>query len=129
MNESDNKAAARAYFEQLLNRGNLCAATTILADDVAFNYPLGAIQGRDAVKEYVEAVRTAFPDIRFEIHDLFGELNRVGCRWTLTGTRTGQFKGNPPTGRQVEVPGNTVFDLRDGKIQTLWIAFNPALLV
>jgi predicted ester cyclase len=56
------------------------------------------------VKEYVEVVRTFFPDILFQVHDLFGELHRVGCRWTLTGTQTGEFKGNPPTGRQVEVP-------------------------
>ena len=90
---------------------------------------MGAMNGLEMVKQYVRAGRTAFPDIRCEVHDLFGEGERVGCRWTLTGTQTGEFRGNPPTGKSVEVPGNTIFHVQDGKIRELWIAFNPSLLI
>lgn len=126
---SANKASARSYFEELWNQADLGSADRIFARDVRFNYPMGAMSGVEAVKRYVGVVQTAFPDIRFEINDLFGEGDRVGCRWTLRGTQTGEFRGQPPTGRKVAVPGNTVFDVRNGKIHELWIAFDPSLFL
>ncbi len=127
--ESENKASAHAYFEDLWNQADLEAADRIFAPDVQFNYPMGAMNGTEAVKRYVGVVHTAFPDIRFEIHDLFGEGERFACRWTLKGTQTGEFRGNAPSGRKVVVPGNTVFAVRDGKIHELWIAFDPTLFI
>ena len=129
MADSGNKASARSYFEKLWNQADLGTADRIFAQDVQFNYPMGAMSGVEAVKRYVGVVRTAFPDIRFEIDDLFGEGDRVGCRWTLRGTQTGEFRGNAPTGRKVVVPGNSVFDVRHGKIHELWVAFDPSLLL
>ncbi len=129
MPKRTSKATARAYFESVLNAGDLDVAEQIFADEVLFHYPLGELSGLDSVKQYIGTVRTAFPDIRFTVEDLFGEDNRVACRWTLRGTQTGKFRGNPPSGKRVQVPGNTIFRLSDGRIEELWISFNPNLLV
>jgi steroid delta-isomerase-like uncharacterized protein len=129
MQQSPFKKCARAYFENLLNAGDMNVVERIFTRQVQFNYPLGSLSGHDEVRQYITAVRTAFLDIRFEIHDLFGEQDLVGCRWTLTGMQTGEFRGNPPTGRSVEVPGNTIFRAQGGKINELWIAFDPSLLI
>ncbi|MCH8296639.1 MAG: ester cyclase [Chloroflexi bacterium] len=124
-----NKATARSYFERFANFGDMAAADAIFAPDVQFNYPLGGLSGVDAVKRYIQVVRTAFPDVRFTVEDLFGEGERIAARWSMIGTQTGEFGGKPPTGKQVTLPGNTVFHIHDGKIQEIWIAFNPSLLV
>jgi predicted ester cyclase len=81
------------------------------------------------VKAYIAAVRTAFPDIRFTLADLVAEGDRVAARWTLAGSQTGAFRGKPPTGDRVSVPGITVFHVMNGKIHEMWIAFDPALLI
>ena len=47
----------------------------------------------------------------------------------MVATQTGEFRGEPPTGKQVTMPGNTVFRVQDGKIHEMWIAFNPAPLL
>ena len=124
-----NKVTARSYFEQFANRGDMAAADAIFAPDVRFHYPLGDLNDIDAVKGYIQAVRTAFPDVRFTVEDLFGEGEQVAARWSMSGTQTGEFRGKPPTGKQVTMPGNTVFRVQDGKIHEMWIAFNPALLL
>ncbi len=124
-----NKAAASSYFEQVLNRGDMSAADAIFAPDIQFHYPLGDLSGANALKGYVAAVRTAFPDIHFTVADLIGEGNRVAARWTLVGSQTGEFRGNAPTGKKVSLPGNTVFNFVDGKIQEVWIAFDPEQMI
>ncbi len=126
---SASKATARSYFEEVVNRGNMSAADTIFASEVQFHYPLGVLSGADAVKEYLAAVRTAFPDIHFTVADLVAEGNHVAARWTLAGSQTGEFRGKAPTGQRVSVPGITVFDVVNGKIHEMWIAFDPARLI
>jgi steroid delta-isomerase-like uncharacterized protein len=124
-----SKAAARSYFEEVLNPGNMSAADAIFASEIQFHYPLGELSSADTVKDYVAAVRTAFPDIHFTVADLVAEGNRVAVRWTLTGSQTGKFRGKAPTGQRVSVPGITVFHVVNGKIHEMWIAFDPARLI
>ena len=129
MTAAANKDATRTYFEQVLNRGDLAAADAIFAPDIQFHYPLGDLNGADAVKGYVAAVRTAFPDITFTVDDFIGEGHSVAARWSLVGSQTGEFRGEPPTGNRVSLPGNTVFHFVDDKIKEVWVAFDPAQFV
>lgn len=129
MTVAENKGAARFYVEQVLNQGDIATVDAVFAPDIQFHYPLGDLNGTVAVKEYVAAVRTAFPDITFTVYDLIGEGDTVAARWSLVGTQTGEFRGEPPTGNKVSLPGNTVFHCVDGKIKELWITFDPAHFV
>ena len=123
-----NKNTANAYFEKLLNQGDFSVADAIMAPDIQFHYPLGSWRDVDAVKQYIETFRTAYPDAQFIVAAMIAEGDQVSVRWSLTGTQTGSFKGQAPTGRKVNVPGMTAFDIADGKIREMWIAFDPALL-
>ena len=126
---SANKEAVRSYFEQFVNCGDMAAAHTIFAPEVRFDYPLGGLSGIEAVKQYIHAFRAGFPDVRFTIKDLFGEDNRVAVRWSMVGTQSGEFGGKPPTGKQVTLPGNTIFRVENGMIHEMWITFDSALLI
>jgi len=129
MPNRNNKASARSCFEDIRNASDLDVVDRIFSLDVMFHYPLGELNGLDAVRQYIGAVRTAFPDIRFTMEDLFAEEDRVACRWTPRGTQTGEFPDKRPSGKQVEVPGNTIFRFSQGRIEEIWIAFNPNLLI
>jgi predicted ester cyclase len=63
---------------------------------------------------------TAFPDWREEIVELVAEENTVAGRFRCSGTHQGEFLGEPPTGRRMEV--DEVFFLRveDGKFVDFW---------
>jgi predicted ester cyclase len=122
---AQNKASVRAYFERF---ADMAVADEIFGSAVQFHYPLGDLNGLEAVKSYLVAVRRAFPDVRFSIEDIFGEAELVAARWTLMGTQTGELRGRPPTGKPVRVPGNTIFRLREGRIVEMWVAFDPARL-
>jgi steroid delta-isomerase-like uncharacterized protein len=124
-----NTATTRSYFEEVVNQGNMSSADAIFASEIQFHYPLGDLSGADTVKDYIAAVRTAFPDLHFTVADLVAEGNHVAARWTLAGSQTGEFRGKAPTGQRVSVPGITVFHVANGKIHEMWIAFDPARLI
>ena len=105
------------------------AANRIFARDIVFHYPLGNLNGADAVKTYIQAVRTAFPDIHFTVAALAHEGGHAAARWSLAGSQTGEFKGKTPSGKRVSLPGITWFDLEDGRIQEMWVSFDPTLLI
>jgi steroid delta-isomerase-like uncharacterized protein len=126
MTVGDSKAAVRSYFEEFLNQGDLGAADAIFIPEVRFHYPLGELNGIEAIRGYIVGFRAAFPDVHFTVEDMFGDHERVAVRWRLTGTQTGTFRGKPPTGKHVTVTGNTIFRVQNGKIPEMWVAFDPA---
>lgn len=129
MTDSKNKASARSYFDQVLNQGDMTTADKIFAPGIQFHYPLGDLDGADAVKNYVGTVRSAFPDIQFSIADLIKDGDRVATRWSLTGSQTGEFRGKPPTNHRVSVPGITIMNFENGKIEEMWVSFDPGRLI
>ncbi len=129
MTAYESKETAQAYFYRVLNRGDMVAADRIFDRDIAFHYPLGDLTGCDAVKSYIEAVRTAFPDIQFTVAALAIDGGYVAARWSLTGTQSGEFKGKPPSGKRVSPPGITWLDLESGRIREMWVSFDPARLI
>jgi predicted ester cyclase len=72
------------------------------------------------VKRLFAEFRRAFPDWREEIVTLVAEENAVAGRFRCSGTHRGQFLGEAPTGRRMEV--EEVFFLRaeDGKFIDFW---------
>jgi len=72
------------------------------------------------VKRLFEEFRSAFPDWREEIVALVAEGDTVAGRFRCSGTHLGEFLGEAPTGRHMEV--EEVFFLRaeDGKFADFW---------
>ena len=62
------------------------------------------------VKRLFAEFRSAFPDWREEIVELVAEGDTVAGRFRCSGTHLGEFLGNTPTGRRMEV--EEVFFLR-----------------
>ena len=81
---------------------------------------LFAPQAARRVKRLFAEFYTAFPDWREEIVELVAEENTVVGRFRCSGTHQGEFLGEPPTGRRMEV--DEVFFLRveNGKFVYFW---------
>jgi steroid delta-isomerase-like uncharacterized protein len=95
----------------------LCSANFTMHDPSAPNLA----NGPEAAKAYIGALVAAFPDLHMQVHDLFGEADRVSLRWSAEGTHRGEFNGIPPTHKRVCVSGQAIYRLANGKIEEDWI--------
>jgi predicted ester cyclase len=109
---AENKAIARRYFAEILNKGDVAAIDAIVAPEVVFRNPPVVVKGIGDFKKLVASLRGAFPDLQFTLEDEFGEGNKVATRWVMRGTQ-----GT----RTMEVPGMDIFLIENGKIREIWV--------
>jgi len=114
MDTTENKELVRRFFEEGWNEQRLEVIDEFIASPLLAGAMRGGIQGS----------HSATPDLHITIEDLLGEGDKVLARWTACGTHTGTMRppweSLPPSGRQVECTGMTLFQLRAGKVITLW---------
>jgi predicted ester cyclase len=72
------------------------------------------------VKRLFTEFYTAFPDWREEIVELVAEGNTVAGRFTCSGTHRGEFLGEAPTGKRMEVQEVFFLRVEDGKFVYFW---------
>ena len=119
--EAANKAMFRRTYEELLNRGNLDVADELVAPEfINHEAPPGRERGPESMRGLATMLRTAFPDLRFEIEGLVAEGDTVAGRLTMSGTHEGPLMGTPPTERSVRQDHMHFVRFRDGKAVEHW---------
>jgi steroid delta-isomerase-like uncharacterized protein len=107
------------WFETV-KTGDAAAVASMLADEVDFLSPAGPLSDPGEIAGYVGSYTTAFPDTEFVIRDWVEDDERAVAEGRFTGTHTGTMSTPmgelSPTGRSVDLPFTTVFEVRDGKI-------------
>lgn len=114
------------YFEELL-AGKIDVADEIIAEDLRFygpNYWGEVMQGRDAFKGFVRYLRSAFPDLRFAVHEEVIEESRAATRFSFTATHLGEWQGMAPTGKRIDIPGMDLFRFAGGRISEIRIFYD-----
>jgi predicted ester cyclase len=111
MTETDrNKEIVRRAVELVLNEGQLEVVDELYSAEMA-----------PGVRDWIEPFRDAFPDVRMEVVELIAEGDKVVARFRCSGTHSGEWRGNPPTGRRFEdVDEVYIFTVRDGRIVRAW---------
>ena len=112
----DNKAIARRTFEEIFpacDVGGLAAITD--EHVVAHGRRPDEPEGFEGVKRTMLWLATVFSDQRWEVHDVFGDGDRVALHATHHGRQTGELMGIPPTGREVAYDYVHMLRFRDGK--------------
>jgi predicted ester cyclase len=82
----------------------------------------------EAIPPIVDALRSAAPDLRFELLDWFAGGSRYVLRLRAAGTHRGAL-ATPigvaePTGRPFSMRGIEVFEVHDDLITAVWIGWN-----
>jgi predicted ester cyclase len=114
----DHHAVIHELYEAGFNQGRLELLDRLCAPDFL---ACPGDKGLAAFAQGVVAVRTGFPDVRFEIEDLFGAGDRVAVRWRFEATHAGPFQGHAATGRRVTQTANVIYQFKEGKIWRAWI--------
>jgi steroid delta-isomerase-like uncharacterized protein len=97
------------------------AVGEVYADSYVGHDPAGTHAGSlEQLKASAAAVFRAFPDFSLTADDVIVEGDMATKRWTGRGTHQGEWMGIPPTGAKIEVTGNNIFRIANGKIVECW---------
>jgi predicted ester cyclase len=106
----ENKTLVRREQEVLWNHtGELDAAEELFVAGQA-----------EAAKREAANFRRGFPDVISTIEDIIAEGDKVVARWRSHATHQGEYMGTPPTGKEVEFTGISVYRIEEGKIAESW---------
>jgi steroid delta-isomerase-like uncharacterized protein len=121
MSEQENMRIVREATEAL-NRHDLNAYDRLMSDSLqteAAGAPgkMNKQQNHMYVQQFVQA----FPDLHFDIEDLFGQGDHVALTWMVKGTHknplaTPTGASIPATNRTFSIPGSTIFEVRNNSI-------------
>lgn len=69
-------------------------------------------------------IRGGLPDFKVRVEDQFAAGDRIAVRFTGSGTHSGSFGGEEPSGRTVTVYGTTIFRVEGDRIAEDWEALD-----
>ena len=119
----------RRIIEEVWNKGDLSVVDELCAPDIVRTEPpsTGAVtNGIEELKQFVVAVRTAFPDVKITIdRGMIARANRVTAQWTFSGTHQGEFMGVAATGKKVTNSGISILTFAKGKIVADYGMWDP----
>jgi steroid delta-isomerase-like uncharacterized protein len=109
---------------EVWNTGDVDAIDDIYADDAVYVDAYGERHDVASFKQYIERLRSAFPDFHVEIEAVVAEGDHVATRYTFGGTHEGEYRGFEPTGNSFELHGMTFGQVEDGRFVEMWNATN-----
>lgn len=120
---NDNRATVRRFDEELFG-GKLEVADEILDPEFVFYGPAAGIRGPEAFKAFVAAFRAGFPDLRLETVQVIADGDKIGRLAIMHGTHSGEFRGIPAGGAQLNAPRIDGFRFADGRITEVQAHFD-----
>ena len=125
---ADAETTARDALK-LMDEGRFDEWEETMEPECEFAGPGSSFRGRKAIRAFVEAFHTAFPDVKHTFHNVYaiGD-DTVVVEYTFAGTHNGPLRtpgGDlPPTGRRVSIRSAQVVEMRDGKAVALRTYFD-----
>lgn len=128
--EASNKALVRRWLAELWDEGHFAVASELLSPDFKRHSEGFPATGPEAYAAIVKSCHDGFPDTRIiMVDELIAEGDRIFVRWRWTGTHTEEFRGVAPTGNAIDVLGEDVIRIQDGRITDIWPLFDPLRLM
>src|ERR671921_1074613 len=117
----ENRAIVRKFYEEAWVKGNADAVDEFVAADYVEH---GLATGAEGLKRSITTYRTAFPDWKSTLDDIFAEGEMVTCLWSTRGTHLGDWLGIPPTGNHFTATGISVLRIAGGKVMENWTSID-----
>ncbi len=122
MSTEENKAVVTRFVEEVQSHHKLELVDQLF--DPSYNDHAsgpGIVPGIEGFKQFFGMMLLAFPDLHATIHDQIAEGDKVVTRKTFEATHKGDFRGVPPTGKQIDLSVIDIFRIADGKIAEHWM--------
>jgi steroid delta-isomerase-like uncharacterized protein len=128
MTNTQYKAIARRFIEEIFNARKLEAAKNFVTPDIIYHGIAEEVRGLEDFRKWVGEDLSAFSDMRITILDEIEEQNKVAIRWNLKTTHEKDFAGTAASHKQIEIEGTEIFHFEKDKIKEGWTIFNMAEL-
>jgi predicted ester cyclase len=121
MSAASNKAIARSYFEEALDKRNLDVLDDIVATDCLIHRPEAQepIRGLTAFKQALSRILQVYSEFSTTIHDMIAEDDRMACRLSHQAVNRGEWTSrlgrHDVAGKPVSWPAIAIFRFRRGK--------------
>ena len=87
------------------------------------------IRGVEGVRQYIQSLLIAFPDLKIETEQVIASGETVVTRMRATGTHRGSYVGIAPTNKSIVIEACSVTEIKNGKtIHSRMYADNVKLL-
>jgi len=87
------------------------------------------IRGVEGVRQYIQSLLIAFPDLMIEAEQVIASGDTVVIRMRATGTHRGSYVGIAPTNKSIVIEACSVTEVKNGKsIHSRMYADNVKLL-
>jgi steroid delta-isomerase-like uncharacterized protein len=123
MTPEEMKSAILKMNEESWHERDLDEAYRLYADEIVFHRPpFPPVVGKEANRISDEGMLSAFTETRSTIHEFVVEGDMAIAHWTWQAVHTGTSPtlGIPPTGKQVQFSGCSIYHFRDGKVVEQW---------
>ena len=120
MSVAENKARIE-HFVKFFRQETLDQYLELYDPNVVLHgYPPDLPPGLTGVRAFYTGFTTAFPDSQITVDLMVGEGDYVACHFTLQATHKGEFLGVPPTGKTVEMTGQTILRFEGDRCVERW---------
>ena len=120
------------FYDEMLGEGNLDNLDELVTDDVVDHEQglPGQPEGKEGVVFFVNALRSAFSDIKATVGPSLESGDLASARVTITGKHTGDWMGVPASDKSFEITSVDIIRVEDGKCAEHWgVTDNMALMV
>lgn len=124
--EQDNKAVIQRFISEFVNDKHYDLADDLFTEEYTRHDPASpeSESGPGPWVESMKGLHQAFPDAEVRIGELIAGGDVVAFEGTMTGTHQGDFRGIEPTDSSVEIQGNAMHRVRDGRIAETWATWD-----
>lgn len=120
MSIEENKFLATRVMEEIFSRGDLNSMSELFAPDMVVHDPDKELQGREQAQLGILRLRAAFPDLHYTVLDQIAEGDKVVNRFQGRGTHLGEFRGHPPTQKEMVYTGIVILRFSEGQVIEHW---------
>jgi len=124
MSTTNSKHLADRVWEEVWHGGDLEKIDELFTADFIRHDPGRELHGPAQNRQFISALRSAFPDLRITVEDRIAENDKVCVRYRFEGTHMGVFNGIPPTKKRAAYTGILIYRILNDRIAEQWTEFD-----
>jgi steroid delta-isomerase-like uncharacterized protein len=123
---SENLESVRAFFDRVLDGGDLASLDGLFRQDVIV--PQSA-PGIESLRRLLSETQSTFASPQYKMKDTTCEGEKVVVRFSAKATHAGKYMGLPASGRKLRLWGVMIFRFEGGAIAEFWILFDSQAIL
>ena len=124
MASDERRNGLRRLTDEAWNNGRVDVCDELYAAHCSFHDPSFPVDGVAGIKQQIQQLRQAQPDLHMDVHDILVDGDLTVARWTIGGTARNEFRGLPATGKTYVMTGMTCDKWDGDRIVEEWVNYD-----